>query len=64
MLAALVHPMMAEEVAAASGLGLSDTLTALVGLEMRSLITGEGGRYRSTAEAADIAEPAAIPEPG
>ena len=64
VLVALVHPMMAEEVAAAAGLGLPDTLTALVGLEMRSLITGEGGRYRSTAEAAEIAEPSAIPDPG
>jgi DNA processing protein len=64
VLVALVHPMMAEEVAAAAGLGLPDTLTALVGLEMRSLITGEGGRYRSTAEAAESAEPSAIPEPG
>jgi DNA processing protein len=60
VLAALVHPMMAEEVAVAAGLGLPDTLTALVGLEIRSLITGEGGRYRSTAEAA---EASAIPEP-
>jgi DNA processing protein len=64
VLAALVHPMMAEEVAAAVGLGLPDTLTALVGLEMRSLITGEGGRYRPTAQAAEAAEASAVPEPG
>ena len=61
VLAALVRPMMAEEVAAAAGLGLPEALTALVGLEIRGLITGEGGRYRSTAEGA---EASAIPEPG
>jgi len=59
--AALVRPMMAEEVAAAAALSLPDALTALVGLEIRGLITGEGGRYRQTA---DGAKASAIPEAG
>ncbi|HJX07692.1 MAG TPA: DNA-processing protein DprA [Actinomycetota bacterium] len=61
VLAVLERPMMAEEVARAAGLGASEAITALMGLEMRGLIKGEGGRYRPTADNA-VNEP--VPEPG
>jgi DNA processing protein len=61
VLDALEQPLMAEEVAAAAGLGLTDAIAALVGLELRGLVTGEGGRYRSTAGRAAAAS---VPEPG
>ena len=57
----LVRPMMADEVAAAARLPLPEALGALMGLEMRGLITGEGGRYRSTAAGVGLAP---VPEPG
>jgi predicted Rossmann fold nucleotide-binding protein DprA/Smf involved in DNA uptake len=61
VLIALDRPMMADEVAAAAGLALPEAITALVELELRGLITGEGGRYRSTAERAAAAT---VPEAG
>jgi len=48
----LERAMMADDVAAAAGLSLPDALGALMGLEMRGLITGEGGRFRTTLEGA------------
>jgi len=59
VLAVLEHPMMAEEVGAAAGLTVPETITALMELELRGLITGEGGRYRPAAALAT----APIPEP-
>ncbi|HEX3298623.1 MAG TPA: DNA-processing protein DprA [Actinomycetota bacterium] len=56
----LDRSMMAEEVAAAAGVTLPAALGALTDLELRGLIRGEGGRYRSTA---DGAETARVPEP-
>jgi predicted Rossmann fold nucleotide-binding protein DprA/Smf involved in DNA uptake len=51
--------MMAEEVAGATGVTLPAALSALVALEVRGLIQGEGGRYRATADGADQVE---VPE--
>ena len=60
MFGVLDRSMMAEEVAAAAGVTLPAALGALTDLELRGLIRGEGGRYRSTA---DGAETARVPEP-
>jgi DNA processing protein len=56
----LERAMMAEEVAVAAGVTLPEALGALMGLEVRGLITGEGGRYRPTPEGAEGAK---VPEP-
>jgi predicted Rossmann fold nucleotide-binding protein DprA/Smf involved in DNA uptake len=53
----LERAMMADEVAATAGLSLPDALGALMGLEMRGLITGEGGRFRTTLEGAQAGSP-------
>ena len=58
---ALERPMMAEEVAAAAGLTLPQALGALIGLEMRGLIAGQGGRYRASAQAVETPQ---VPQPG
>jgi DNA processing protein len=57
----LERAMMAEEVAVAAGITLPEVLGALMGLEVRGLVTGEGGRYRPTPEGA---EGGTVPEPG
>jgi DNA processing protein len=56
----LDRPMVAEEVAGAAGVTLPVALGALMDLEMRGLIRGEGGRFRSTAEGAETGR---LPEP-
>jgi predicted Rossmann fold nucleotide-binding protein DprA/Smf involved in DNA uptake len=58
---ALQRPMMAEEVAVAAGLTLPQALGALIGLEMRGLIAGQGGRYRASAQAVETPQ---VPQPG
>ena len=57
----LERAMLAEEVAGAAGLSLPEALGALMGLEVRGLITGEGGRYRPMPLGAAEAE---VPGPG
>jgi DNA processing protein len=49
---ALDHPMLPEALANAVGLSVPDVLAALVQLEVRGLVAGDGGRYRRTVEAA------------
>jgi len=61
VLTALERPMMADEVAAAVGSPLPEAIAALMGLELRGLITGEGGRYRTTAGRVVATS---LPEPG
>jgi DNA processing protein len=61
VLDALEQPMMADQVAAAADLGLSEAIAALADLELRGLVSGEGGRFRS---AAGRAASASVPEPG
>jgi DNA processing protein len=61
VLGALERSMLAEEVATEAGIGIADAITALMGLELRGLITGEGGRYRA---AADQPSAPSVPEPG
>jgi hypothetical protein len=51
VLAALERPMMAEEVSLSAGLGFPDALSTLMSLEIRGLVTGDGGRYRRAVEA-------------
>jgi DNA processing protein len=48
VLDALTAPMPADVLARDAGLSLSDTLTALLGLELRGLIRGAGGRFERT----------------
>jgi DNA processing protein len=60
VLAALERPMMAEEVSLAVELGFPDALSALMGLEIRGLVTGDGGRYR---RAVELAPAPRLPEP-
>jgi len=61
VLAVLDRPMMAEEVSLAAELGFPDTVSALMGLEMRGLIAGDGGRYR---RAVELGPARRLPEPG
>ena len=61
VLAALERPMMAEEVSLATGLGFPDAVSALISLEIRSLVTGDGGRYR---RAVELGPAPGLPEPG
>ncbi len=61
VLAALERPMMAEEVCVAAGLGFPDAVSALMGLEIRGLVTGDGGRYRRNVELGPVP---GLPEPG
>jgi predicted Rossmann fold nucleotide-binding protein DprA/Smf involved in DNA uptake len=56
----LERAMIAEEAAAAAGVTLPEALGALMGLEVRGLITGEGGRFRHTSLGG---EGALVPEP-
>ena len=53
--------MMAEEVSLATGLGFPDAVSALISLEIRSLVTGDGGRYR---RAVELGPAPRLPEPG
>ncbi len=57
VLAAIREPMLPDAVSRAAGLTISDTVAALVRLEIRGLVQGNGGRYRRTVrpsgEAAD-----------
>ena len=48
VLEALVAPVPADTLARHAGLPLSDTLTALLGLELRGLVRGAGGRFERT----------------
>ena len=61
VLAALERPMMAEEVSRAAGLGFPDAVAALISLEIRGLVTGDGGRYR---RAVELGSALRLPEPG
>jgi DNA processing protein len=61
VLAALERPMMPEEVSLAAGLGFPDAVSALISLEIRSLVTGDGGRYRRAVELGPVP---GLPEPG
>ncbi|MGZ8589871.1 MAG: DNA-processing protein DprA [Actinomycetota bacterium] len=45
---ALTTPVPADALAHEAGLTLSDTLTALLGLELRGLVRGAGGRFERT----------------
>jgi DNA processing protein len=56
VLLALEQPMLPEAVAAAAGLTVPEALSALVRLEVRSLVSGSGGRYRRTFEPRPVAE--------
>ena len=51
-LAVLGAPMLPDAVARAAGLSVSDAVTALIGLELRGLVRGVGGRYERTIRAA------------
>jgi len=53
--------MMAEEVCVAAELRFPDAVSALMGLEIRGLVTGYGGRYRRNVELGPIP---GLPEPG
>jgi DNA processing protein len=48
VLAAIREPMLPDAVSRAAGLAISDTVAALVRLEIRGLVQGNGGRYRRT----------------
>jgi DNA processing protein len=48
VLEALTAPVPADMLARDAGLTLSDTLTALLGLELRGLVRGAGGRFERT----------------
>jgi DNA processing protein len=61
VLAALERPMMAEEVSLATELRFPDALSALMSLEIRGLVAGDGGRYRRAAELGPAPQ---LPEPG
>ena len=45
-LAALREPMLPDAVSRATGMSIADTVAALVRLELRGLVQGNGGRYR------------------
>ncbi len=47
VLDALIEPMLPAAVARAAGLSIPDTVSALVQLELRGLVHGSGGRFRS-----------------
>ena len=48
VLEALTSPVPADSLARDAGLSLSETLTALLGLELRGLVRGAGGRFERT----------------
>jgi DNA processing protein len=52
VLEALREPMLPDAVSRAAGLSIPDTVGALVRLEIRGLVQGNGGRYRRTVELA------------
>ena len=52
VLAALREPMLPDAVSRAAGLSIPDTVAALVRLEIRGLVQGNGGRYRRTVQLA------------
>jgi DNA processing protein len=51
---ALAGPTLPERVARALGVGLADALGVLVGLELRGLVRGVGGRFEATIAAAPV----------
>ena len=58
-LEALEQPMLPDAVARATGLSMPDTLSALVHLELRGLVLGNGGRYRRAFDGSPVdADPA------
>jgi DNA processing protein len=66
---ALDRPMLPEALANAVGLSIPEVLAALVQLEVRGLVVGDGGRYRRTIEASSddpgaSASAEAVGEPG
>jgi DNA processing protein len=52
VLAALREPMLPDAVSRVAGLSIPDTVAALVRLEIRGLVQGNGGRYRRTVQLA------------
>lgn len=64
-LRALAGPTLPERVARELGVGLAEALGVLVGLELRGLVRGIGGRFEATLAAAPaLAQEAAPGEPG
>ena len=59
VLAALREPMLPDAVSRVAGLSIPDTVAALVRLEIRGLVQGNGGRYRRTVQLAAEAPRAA-----
>ena len=55
ILATLREPMLPDAVSRAAGLSIPETMGALVRLEIRGLVQGNGGRYRRTVELAAAA---------
>lgn len=63
-LRSLAGPTLPEHVARELGMGLADALGVLVGLELRGLVRGVGGRFEATLAAASaLAQDAAADEP-
>jgi DNA processing protein len=52
VLAALREPMLPDAVSRTAGLSIPETVAALVRLEIRGLVQGNGGRYRRTVQLA------------
>ena len=63
VLAAIREPMLPDAVSRAAGLAIADTVAALVRLEIRGLVQGNGGRYRRTVLPTGEAPAAADAEP-
>jgi DNA processing protein len=60
-LAALREPMLPDAVSRGTGMSIADTVAALVRLELRGLVQGNGGRYRRTFRpASEVAEGAPL----